>query len=1067
MYNLAFHPLPAPMKIFSAAAAIFLCCLFFSAPVLHALPPQKKQTVRVGVYENPPQVFRNAQGKYQGLEIELLEHVAAQEGWDLTYMPGSWPQCLARLRDGRIDLQVAIAYSEKRAAQYAFNREPIFSNWGQFFSLPDTQLTSILALDKKTLALVKKDIHTIAFTKLAQKFDLHPTYIYVDTYSEALQLVADHVADAGLVNRLFGNQRGADFGVVKTPILFNPIEIHYAAPLHGSRDLLSAIDVHLKRLKENPDSLYYQAIERWITAGATTTLPPGWVMPVIKSMAALLLIILAVFLYTHYQVQIKTIELRRLLKKETKLRNELAKSEEKFRLAFHISPDAITLSGEDGRLVEVNQGFCVSTGYDRSEVIGRDPVELGLWKNPEERMQLRFQLLNAGRMDLDEVEYVRKDGQTIQAQVSAVRFEYDGSIYFLSICHDISQFKAQQKALEQAEQQWRQTFDAITDLITVQNKERRVLLANRAARDYFKTDKNGNQACLRLHACEDKPCPTCPIEQTFHEKTPQSSVIHLEKSNKSFFVSTHPIFNAEEEPDQIVLVARDITKEIALEKERILLAVAIEQATEAVIITDRDANIRYVNKAFERNTGYTRNEVMGKNPRLLQSGKHDRFFYQDMWATLLSGKTWHGCLVNRRKNGELQEEEASISPVVDQHGELINYIAVTRDITHERELEQQLQQAQKLEAIGTLAGGISHDFNNILGAILGFAEMASMQLPENHPARIDITNIITASHRAVDLVKQILTFSRQDSREFHPVQLQYILREAIKLLTASLPATISLRQQIDNSCPTVLGDPTLLHQVILNLCTNAKHAIGDNQGCISISLTQHANARELWPSRKPAVDSCIILEVSDDGCGMDAETRKRIFDPFFTTKSKDKGTGLGLSVTHGIIQQHGGEIQVSSVPGQGSTFRVFLPIVDQECQEEVSKTPSQLPGGTEHIVLVDDEASLADIFRRILAGLGYRVTMFTSSAEALQFVEQHIEDIDLLLTDMTMPGMTGVGLALRALGLKAGLPVILCTGFSEAIDQNEATALGISAFLLKPVSKQQLAESVDRLLHAS
>jgi len=662
---------------------------------------------------------------------------------------------------------------------------------------------------------------------------------------------------------------------------------------------------------------------------------------------------------------------------------------------------------------------------------------------------------------------VKKDGQIVPAQVSAVRFEFDGSIYFLSICHDISQFKAQQKALEQAEQQWRQTFDAITDLITVQDKERRVLLANRAARDYFKTDKNGNRACLRLHACEAEPCPTCPIERTFQEKTPQSTVVHLDKNDTSFFVSTHPIFNADGEPEQVVLIARDITKEIVLEKERILLAVAIEQSTESVIITDPDANIRYVNKAFERNTGYTRGEVMGKNPRFLQSGKHNRHFYQEMWALLLSGKTWHGRLVNRRKNGELLEVEASISPVVDQQGELINYIAVSRDITHEKELEQQLQQAQKLEAIGTLAGGIAHDFNNILGAILGFAEMASIQLPDSHPARLDITNIVTASHRAVDLVKQILTFSRQDSCEFHPVQLQYVLRETIKLLTASLPATITLRQQIDNSCPAVLGDPTLLHQVILNLCTNAKHAIGNNQGCISISLTQHANAREIWPSREPAVDACIVLEVSDDGCGMDAETRKRIFDPFFTTKSKNKGTGLGLAVTHGIIQQHGGEIQVKSVPGQGSTFRVFLPTVEQEFQEEVVDIPSHLPGGSEHIVLVDDEYSLADIYQRSLSGLGYRVTMFTSPAEALRFVEQHIEDIDLLLTDMTMPGMTGIDLALRALALKADLPVILCTGFSEAIDQDQAIQLGISAFLLKPLSTQQLAQSVNTVLHPS
>ena len=1048
-------------------AIILLCCLVFTSTLLQALPLQKKRSVRVGVSENPPQVFSTLQGTYQGLDIDILEHIAAKEGWQLTYVPGSWQQCLDRLQRGEIDLQVAIAFSKERAKRFAFNREPIFCNWGQFFALPENRLNSILFLNHKVLALVKEDIHALAFKKLAKKFDLQPTYIYVDSYADALQLVTDKIADAGLANRLFGITRAADFGLVRTPIIFNPIEIHFAAPLHGNRDLLDAIDLHLKWLKENPDSIYYHALERWISTGTKSSLLPAWVMPVLKFMAALLIITLLVILYTNHQVNIKTVELRNMLQQETRLRNELAKSEEKFRMAFHTSPDAITLSDEDGRLVEVNKGFCETTGYSRQEVIGKDPIQLGLWKNPEQRTEIRKLLLEQNNVELDEVEFVGKDGHIILARVSAVRFEFGGSTYFLAICHDIGEFKAQQKALEQAEQQWRQTFDAITDLITVQDRDRHVLLANKAARNYFKTDCKGNRACLRMHHCSDTACPTCLVEKTFRQKSAQTAVIHLDHNGKSFFVSTHPVFNDTGEPDQIVLVARDITKEIALEKERVLLAVAIEQSTESVIITDPEARIRYVNRAFEKNTGYSRSEVMGKNPSLLQSGKHDRIFYQQLWATLLSGRTWHGRLVNRKKNGELLEEEVSISPVVDKNGQLINYIAVARDITHERELEQQLQQAQKLEAIGTLAGGIAHDFNNILGAILGFSEMAAMQLPEDHPARLDISNIITASHRAVDLVRQILTFSRQDRCEFYPVKLQYIVKESIKLLTASLPATITLHHQINPDCPPVLGDPTLLHQVILNLCTNAKHAIGENKGTIKISLDVCENSDDTDLPISPVVDACVVLEVADDGCGMDVETQKRIFDPFFTTKAKNKGTGLGLAVTHSIIQQHEGKIQVCSSPGKGSTFRIFLPFLDQPVQMEESLPLPDLPGGHEHIVLVDDEEPLADIFRRILVDLGYRVTMFTSSPEALHYLEENSDDVDLLITDMTMPTMTGIDLALRVLELKPGLPIILCTGFSEAINQEEAARLGFSAFLLKPISQHKLARTVDSLLHPS
>lgn len=532
-------------------------------------------------------------------------------------------------------------------------------------------------------------------------------------------------------------------------------------------------------------------------------------------------------------------------------------------------------------------------------------------------------------------------------------------------------------------------------------------------------------------------------------------------------VTSHPVFSHRNTVTQVVQIARDITKQLVLEKEWVLLSTAIEQSSEIIVITDPDGKIQYVNPAFERHTGYSREESMNQNPRILKSGKHNQSFYHQLWDTILSGKAWQGKFINRKKNGELFEEEATISPVTDTEGNLINFIAVKRDITHECVLEQQLQQAQKLESIGTLAGGIAHDFNNILGAILGFAEMARLEIPETCSAREDVDEIIVAAQRAVELVKQILTFSRQEKGTFQTVSIQLLLKETFKLLKASLPSTIQLKQHIDTSCGPIFGDPTRLHQVILNICTNAKHAIGEQQGEISVSLHQKTigDAKTGKFADLSADSPYLELAITDNGCGMDQQTKSRIFDPFFTTKPKQQGTGLGLSVTHGIIKQHGGEIHVTSSPGVGTTFHIYLPIIEKQSEELSEFIAGPLPAGCEHIVLVDDERLLVEITERMLISLGYTVTSFSDSQQALTWMQDNITGFDLLISDITMPKYTGMDLTGRLLALRPELPIILCTGFSEKMEEEQAAALGVQAYLMKPVDMQQLAETLHKVFH--
>jgi len=510
----------------------------------------------------------------------------------------------------------------------------------------------------------------------------------------------------------------------------------------------------------------------------------------------------------------------------------------------------------------------------------------------------------------------------------------------------------------------------------------------------------------------------------------------------------------------------DITGQISSEKERLRLVTAIDQASETVVITDIKGTIQYVNPAFEELTGYSRDEAIGQNPSILQSGKHDQTFYKEMWKILLQGDVWSGHIINKKKNGSLFEEEVTISPIKSNKGKIVNFVAVKRDVSKEVLLEKQLRQAIKMEAIGTLAGGIAHDFNNILSVILGYSGIAKAQLPADDPIRNDLDQVIIAGKRATELVKQILTFSRQGEEDFKPLKIHLILKEVLKLLRASLPTTIQLKESIVTNCGSILADPTQIHQVLMNLCTNAKHAIGEEVGTLSISLS------EIQVTEKKAIGDCpqiipgtyLDLEISDTGCGMNELTRSKIFDPFFTTKEKGKGTGLGLAVVHGIIKQHKAEMTVASEPGQGTIFHIYFPVTDEGVLNEHVIDEDIPQGNGERILFVDDEPTITLVMQKTLESLGYTVTIFTSSVEALSVYQKNPSDFDLVITDMTMPEMTGIELTRKLLTHRPDLPVILCTGFSEAIDETTAKSFGISEYIKKPVDTLTIAKAIRSVI---
>lgn len=418
---------------------------------------------------------------------------------------------------------------------------------------------------------------------------------------------------------------------------------------------------------------------------------------------------------------------------------------------------------------------------------------------------------------------------------------------------------------------------------------------------------------------------------------------------------------------------------------------------------------------------------------------------------------------------ELQQR---ISELEQANAELLVEIAERKRAEQVRDrLEIQLRQSQKMEAIGALAGGIAHDFNNILSAIIGYAELAQISVntdcsEEKCRVSKDLQGVLQAATRAKNLVKQILTFSRQQTGERKLIEIVSIARDGLKMLRSIIPQTIEMRENFEIEEAMVMADPTQMHQIIMNLGTNAYHAMRETGGLLVVELVQ-----TFLSKNDPKIQSLhlapgpyVILRISDSGMGMERAVLERIFDPYFTTKDKDSGTGMGLAMVHGIVKNHGGYVSVYSEPGQGSTFQVYLPLSVRKGPEENAEKESEVCGGTERLLLVDDEKAVLEIEQRILQGLGYQVTAMLKPQDALVLVGKDPEAFDLLITDMTMPGMNGVQLIQAIRKIRVDMPVILCTGFSELMNEAKASAIGVRQYILKPVTRFEIAMAVRRAL---
>jgi len=635
-----------------------------------------------------------------------------------------------------------------------------------------------------------------------------------------------------------------------------------------------------------------------------------------------------------------------------KSQEDLETSRQKYSDLYDFAPVGYLTISDKGLIVEANLTAADMLGVARSFLLKHPFSAFIVHDDQDSYYRYRQNLLDSKERQSCELRIQKKDNSVLEVQLeSAISQNIDGDLGQFRVClTEITQLKNVEGELRKSKEQWEETFNSITDIITVQDKEMHIVQANKAAHDFFKVAAGGlvGQKCSQVFRGTSEPCPECPVLETGKTSQNCSEIIKHTQLDKTFLVSSSAI--------------------------------------------------------------------------------------QDT-------------------NG---------------HGQYLVHIA--KDITEQKRLEEELFQSHKMEAIGTLAGGIAHDFNNILTAILGYSQFVKKEIPAGSPADKDIDMVIQSGLRAAELVKQILSFSRKTDHHLQALTPHPIIKEALQMLRSTLPATIEIKQDIDKECGKIKADPTNIHQIMVNLCSNALHAMDQQKGTLTVRLSrENLETRDVEAYENVAAGSFVVLSVSDTGHGMDTKTMQRVFEPYFTTKKVGEGSGIGLAVIHGIVQDYKGFVKVASTPDQGSTFSVYLPLLEETAAVENDQLTSQkdevsLLQGSGRILVVDDEEMLVRLNKRRLENFGYIVTATTDSEEALEKIGAHPEQFDLLITDQTMPKMSGMELTHEVHKIKPDMPVIMSTGHSDLITKEKALEMGVSKYVAKPIQGNELINAVEELL---
>lgn len=786
-----------------------------------ASPPSR--LVRVGIYQNPPKIFLDEDGRPAGIFVDLLTEVSRKENWRIEYVPGEWAECLEALSAGRIDLMPDVAYSRERDQRFDFHAVTALESWSQLYASPRFEMTSLTDLQGRRVVLLDEAIQTEVFRRMMEGFGYRVTYVPAKSYPEAFDLVRRGRADVVVTNQFFGDYSFRRYGLAKTPIVFLPSTLYFATAEGRNASLLAVVDRHLKSWIADPLSPYYKTLSRWMDKPPARVLPRwlGWLLVV--AVAALGLA-LGVILLLRSQVRLRTRHLEeanlRLLRSEKALRDKFREIEQ----VFDTLPVALVFMDLELRILRVNPEFVRIFGYAPEEVAGKD------------------------------------------------------------------------------------------------------------------------------------------------------------------------------------------------------------------------AGFLYVNPADFREMG-----------RKFSRKQDAREIYE---------------ADNRRKNGEVFRGAGVGTLLVDgANQKAVGILTLIRDVTEQRRLEARLVQSQKMESVARLAGGVAHDYNNMLSIILNYTQMALNKIGPAHPLNADLQEVMAAAKHSADITRQLLAFAREQAIAPREIDLNHTVESMLKMVRRLVGEGIALDWEPARDLGSVRMDVVQVGQILANLCVNARDAIRD-VGRIVIS-TREAVLDEAWCETHAGHEpgKWVVLSVKDDGSGMTPETLERLFEPFFTTKAQGMGTGLGLATVHGIVRQNRGFIDVASEPGKGSVFDVYLPRSSEAAVSALNDAVEGVPSGRgERVLLVEDEPGVLKVTCSMLEGLGYRVWAAGSPQEALELAAKHAGEIRMLLTDVVMPGMNGRELATRVQDLVPGVKVLFASGYPADVLADRGIPGGEVNFIAKPFSIQELAVKAREIL---
>lgn len=759
-----------------------------------------------------------------------------------------------------------------------------------------------------------------------------------------------------------------------------------------------------------------------------------------------------------------------------KAEKALRDSEEKYRALAETASDFILIHDFKGVIKYANHAAMEGSGYG-SKLVGKNIVRI-LPRNRMAEMRERYEqrLKNDVFRFLFETEIIVKNGAFLPLEVSSSLLDSQGeSAGILLVARDISKRKAAEEALRQSEQKFKQLVDnSLTGIYITQ--QHILKFCNKKFVDIFGFDSVDELLGMHIQQLVE-PASWALVDSEVQKR--ESGEKEASRYEFKCVRKDGSVFDAEVLGGRIQYQGKsaiqgtmiDISSRKKAEEQISRLATVVEQAAETILITDVDGIIQYVNPAFTYDTGYRKEEALGKKPNILSSGKHDDAFFKDLWDTIIAGNKWNSVIINKKKNNELYHERAAIFPIKDENGKNINYAAILRDITVEKKLEAQLQQAQKMEAIGTLSGGIAHDFNNLLTVINGHAEIALLHTNKEMRAHGDLLSILKAGKRAEKLTNQLLAFSRKQIHELKIIAMNSVIRDLDKMLRRLIAADIQIEYDLADELPYIEADPGQIEQILINLIINARDAINENSDRRAekkiLIQTQLRDLDDLFvqENSESRPGAYIRMCVQDSGKGMDEEVKNRIFEPFFTTKEVGKGTGLGLATVYGIVKQNNGYIDVESQPGEGTMFAVYWPVTKRKpAPELIRKFNRNNLSGSEHILLVEDDDDVRNFSADALQNFGYKITEARSGKSALELIKKRKEPFDLIITDLIMPEMNGSDLVDA---LRKRIPqckVLFVSGYTYDHLQNNGALKENINFLQKPYSIQNLLEMIRNIM---